>query len=77
MSQLKRTGVGVTSKLGRSNGYLQHDTGIVGALAMPEPATRCDDGYQLPTNTQNPNPYRLGFFCLERQCWRGFRVLPS
>jgi hypothetical protein len=25
------------------------------------------------TNTQNPNPHRLGFFCPFPKCWRGFR----
>jgi len=28
------------------------------------------------TNTKNPNPYRLGFFCSFPQHWRGFRPLP-
>lgn len=28
------------------------------------------------TNTQNPNPHRLGFFCPLLQCWCGFRAWP-
>ncbi|MCX7916095.1 MAG: hypothetical protein N3A53_07310, partial [Verrucomicrobiae bacterium] len=34
-------------------------------------------GWVIPagsTNTQNPNPHRLGFFCPFPQCWRGFRA---
>ena len=28
-------------------------------------------GSRRPTIALNPNPYRLGFFCPQRHCWRG------